>query len=267
MKRRILVPALSALLLAAAPPTAPTAAPGGRWAVDFGDYQCSLVRQTGGSDAFVIRRPPGSSRLELRWVNSEWSEETRPRSAELFLEPGHVRIDDFVPVPLANGQGVGSLFVDYRFLQRFAAATTIVLYDGSKAVKSIRLPGVGRAVQAFASCNDAGVRDFGADPVLLESLREAPKSARPLSSLIANADYPSAALRENASGTVRFRLDVGVDGRVKHCAVIISSGHPSLDETTCRIMRERARFSPAIGPNGAPVQAPVFAAIVWSILS
>lgn len=72
----------------------------------------------------------------------------------------------------------------------------------------------------------------------------------PLSSLISMDDYPAAALRANAEGVVDFRVAVGADGRVAGCVVTGSSGSASLDAATCRVVRSRARFEPAIDANG-----------------
>ena len=74
-----------------------------------------------------------------------------------------------------------------------------------------------------------------------------------LASFFSDSDYPSAAQRNEESGTVRVRLTVGPNGRVTNCVVTSSSGSSSLDATTCRIMRSRARFTPARDSTGAAV--------------
>lgn len=86
-----------------------------------------------------------------------------------------------------------------------------------------------------------------------------------LASYISDHDYPLAAIRRNASGTVTFRLHIGADGRVANCATAISSGDRDLDAASCEVMTERARFEPAIGADGAPVAAAMVARIRWII--
>jgi protein TonB len=66
-------------------------------------------------------------------------------------------------------------------------------------------------------------------------------------------DYPASALRNEEQGTVRVRLDVGPNGRVANCTVTSSSGSAALDSTTCRIIRARAKFSPALDVGGHPI--------------
>lgn len=72
--------------------------------------------------------------------------------------------------------------------------------------------------------------------------------------IVTPEDYPASALSRNEQGTVYFRLTIGTDGRVKDCQITRSSGYRDLDESTCRIMMERARFKPALGRDGQPVE-------------
>jgi TonB family protein len=97
-------------------------------------------------------------------------------------------------------------------------------------------------------------------------LGEAPARARArLTSLVADDDYPPAALRANEQGTVGFTLDVGPNGRVTACAIVRTSGSAALDSATCRIMRARARFIPARDRAGMPVADHYSGSIVWRI--
>lgn len=80
---------------------------------------------------------------------------------------------------------------------------------------------------------------------------------------IGHEDYPSIALRDGKSGVVLFRLTVDVQGKVTDCAVVGKSGSDALDETTCRLARERGRYNPAIGADGRPVAASFITSVTW----
>jgi protein TonB len=80
-----------------------------------------------------------------------------------------------------------------------------------------------------------------------------------------DSDYPAAALRNEEQGTVGFRLDIGADGRVTGCTVTQSSGSSSLDETTCRLLPRRAKFSPAQDNTGNPIATTYSSRIKWVI--
>jgi TonB family protein len=74
-----------------------------------------------------------------------------------------------------------------------------------------------------------------------------------LASYLSPDDYPAAALRNNEQGLVAFTLDIGPDGRVAACRIRQSSGSAALDSATCRIMRSRARYTPARNARGVAV--------------
>jgi protein TonB len=84
-----------------------------------------------------------------------------------------------------------------------------------------------------------------------------------LSSYVSDADYPTSAIRAEEQGTTRFRLTVGPDGRVTGCTVTGSSGSSALDSATCRLMKSRARFTPARDSSGNPTSDTVSNAIRW----
>ena len=86
-----------------------------------------------------------------------------------------------------------------------------------------------------------------------------------LGSYVSNDDYPASALRNEDEGTTGFRLTIGPDGRVTNCVVTSSSGSSALDTATCRIMRSRARFTPARDSNGQPTTDTQSARITWRI--
>lgn len=262
MKFRILgATALFALLCGFAEPVPPPPA-GGRWISNWGNHICTLIRQTGGAEALALSRAPGARTLQLRWVNKDWDARSRVRKAQLFLEPGHVRIEDFKAVPLAEYKGVGSEGINYHVLDQLEAARSIRLLDGSKPVGEIGLPGAEQAVRALSECNDSALRDYGLDPARMASLRELPKLRKSWNALISELDYPGEAIRLGISGISVVRLDIDIKGEVERCTIVKSSTNNDLDSTTCRGL-SRAHFDPAIGPDGNPVAASIINRIVW----
>ena len=86
-----------------------------------------------------------------------------------------------------------------------------------------------------------------------------------LQSLFSGDDYPQDALRNEETGTVAVRLDIGSNGRVTGCTVTKSSGSRSLDNATCRILRARARYTPAKLSNGQTTSDTDSTRIRWQI--
>jgi protein TonB len=86
-----------------------------------------------------------------------------------------------------------------------------------------------------------------------------------LASLFSDEDYPASAVRAGESGATGFRLEVGANGRVSNCTVTSSSGSSALDSTTCRLLRSRARFTPATDSTGSTTSDSVSGRIVWRL--
>jgi TonB family protein len=92
-----------------------------------------------------------------------------------------------------------------------------------------------------------------------------PKPRTELARLISADDYPPSALRLKQEGLVRFRLDVGPNGRVIGCMIRASSGSPALDAATCRILRSRSRFTPGRDVHNNPVPSTVTSEYFWTL--
>jgi len=84
-----------------------------------------------------------------------------------------------------------------------------------------------------------------------------------LASYLTDADYPAEAIRNGQEGTVEFQLSIGPDGLVSGCRIVTSSTYRSLDEATCRLMRARARFTPAHDAAGNAIADTVTSRIRW----
>lgn len=86
-----------------------------------------------------------------------------------------------------------------------------------------------------------------------------------LSSYFTADDYPAAALRGNQQGRTGFSIDIGPDGRVTNCRVTESSGAAALDQATCRIIRSRARYTPARTARGVAVAGRDAGSVTWRL--
>ena len=78
-------------------------------------------------------------------------------------------------------------------------------------------------------------------------------------------DYPASSLRSGDQGTTGFRIEIGTDGRVTSCSVTKSSGFPALDDTTCKMVTRRAKFTPAKDASGNPIADNYSSRVRWQI--
>jgi TonB family protein len=83
--------------------------------------------------------------------------------------------------------------------------------------------------------------------------------------LFSTEDYPLEAIRNEEQGTVAVVLRVAANGRVSDCIVAESSGSPSLDLQTCRVLWSRARFVPARDAQGRPIESAWRQRIRWEL--
>lgn len=77
------------------------------------------------------------------------------------------------------------------------------------------------------------------------------------------ADYPDDALPLGGHAYVGFGLSVGPDGRVATRMITVASGSPALDQATCRVVLERARYRPALDAAGRPVNGRHGGGVIW----
>lgn len=93
-----------------------------------------------------------------------------------------------------------------------------------------------------------------------------PRAPKPMSypgSWVMTADYPPDSLRANEQGTTGFTVTVDTQGRVNDCRISASSGSPRLDETTCRLVTQRARFTPATDSKDNPLEGTYANRVRW----
>jgi protein TonB len=84
-----------------------------------------------------------------------------------------------------------------------------------------------------------------------------------LQSLFSEDDYPQSAIQAEEQGAVTVRLTVGINGRVANCDVVSPSGSRTLDRATCKVLQNRARFTPARDNRGSPTTDTVTKRIRW----
>jgi TonB family protein len=76
--------------------------------------------------------------------------------------------------------------------------------------------------------------------------------------------YPQRALAAREEGTVGFTVTLDRQGEVTNCQVTRSSGHPLLDQETCKLVTLHAQFNPdpTLGPSQVKAHEGV---ITWKL--
>jgi TonB family protein len=83
--------------------------------------------------------------------------------------------------------------------------------------------------------------------------------------LFSDRDYPASARRLGQRGRVTYEIRVAPNGRIDRCRILVSSRVPVLDQTTRRLLQERARFSPARDAGGKPTFDTLTGSMNWRL--
>ena len=97
-------------------------------------------------------------------------------------------------------------------------------------------------------------------------LKRAPRATRPLHSVFSYDDYPAVAAARGISGSTNVVLLIDETGAVADCTVDRTSGVASLDAQTCYVLKNRAKFKPAIGADGNPARSFYSSTVSWRIV-
>jgi TonB family protein len=164
-----------------------------------------------------------------------------------------------------------------QFLTAFARSRGFSMMMGERKLAILSLKDTGPVADRLRQCAAASFKRYPPDPFkglghsntnqdgAAGGRIEPSRAKASIASYISDADYPDSALRNHESGRVSFRLHVGTDGRVTACEITQSSGSAALDAATCRIMKSRARFTPAHDSSGNPVEDDVASELNWKL--
>lgn len=250
------------------PATAEPLKPTSPWRVDYSESQCVALRQYG-TDAkplLLILKPspegtsmrvlvaqngsaePQQIRESIRFGNSPVRNEdmllfgdskTKLRSIAMTIPMAEFRQDAAAADIAVNG---------------WAVSADLAIVQGPEVVAELD--------KCIASLKDYWRIDAAAEP----GAREA-EPMKPLHAYFSPGDYPEEAARHDDQGTVKMTFLVDETGTVRDCSVEGSSGVPTLDTMSCYIIQQRARFKPAVGPDGKPRRSAFTQQVTWRMAS
>jgi hypothetical protein len=249
---------LVGLLLAASAPEGAAAKPVWHWESEFG--ACALRQDFDGGGSLLISRTPTGDTTSLSIADNRaqvrtWSEVPQTR---VTLEPGgSIDADGFVQPGKSNkGRTIGVAVTDPGFLDHLSKASAVELSHSKFGSVRTAIRSPSAAVEALIKCEDRKMREWGIDPASLQVLQSRPRPTMPLYKWFSTDDYPRLAIAYRVKSDVVALVDVGPDGTVRKCTVINRQLVTLFKDATCRVLKDRARFHPAIGADGTPVSAP-----------
>lgn len=201
---------------------------------------------------FDVRSPPPAPPVEEVFPPSARASEPEGRAAPPNLKAAaapvaapepEVRLETPPPVAAAPAPREGA--------DRAAGAATVA---GPGAGSGGAGPGSGSGSSGDGGGSGDGTGAGGA-PV---------SRARLVAGNLSLADYPPALRRAGIGGRVEIHMTVEPTGGVGRCVVVQSSGNAELDATTCDLVRQRYRFSPARDSQGRAVPDLVGESHLWT---
>lgn len=266
LRLMILTLLLAPAAVASAAPDA--RAPTGKWVVNFDDAQCVATRAYGSAEKplhFILKAPPlgevmqiavmrDAGRTDPAQVQAEVGIDERqplrtnmltfsPKNQKLRVYLLNLRAADFLPVREANSLTIRSGGLNETFA----------------------LTQMGPLLKVMDQCvTDLRQLWNVVDPAGEQSPLEKRASGNLISAFKAD-DYPADAVINNQSGSVRFSVLIDESGRVADCTIIETSGVASLDAQSCAIVKERARYQPAVGKDGKAAKDAVVARVTWRL--
>lgn len=261
--RAILLIAIATGSLAASQPRRPN----GRWVVNFDDAQCVASRDYG-KDAdplfLVVKSPPLGNVIQVGVIRPAKGGEAEQIDAQVTIDqrpPLRTSMLAFTAKKERRRAYWINLSVD-----EFAPAKTAKVI-GIQAERELRERFAISAMEPLMKVMDECVADLRrvwniSQRDVAPSNLKTPVSGD-LSGVLRSQDYPAVALARGQGGTVALALLLDETGRVADCSVVETSGVASLDSQSCALIKERARFTPAIGLDGKPAKSSFFQRITW----
>lgn len=229
------------------------------WRWDRDVSICVLKQQLPDGGTLEISRTPGSNSTGVTVSVASLTKMAEADAAKgvIRLEPGgEIAADVFQQAtPDEHHLRISAGTEEQVFMTRLASASALEI--AGKGIRSVpvTLRSAAAAVQALRTCEDKKMREWGLDPIALDSLRARPRPLDPLSKRISTEDYPRLALAHLLQGDSVIRLDVSQDGRVKSCKSLNPSPYRGFEYATCDLMLG-AKFEPAVDAAGNRVPAP-----------
>lgn len=251
---------------AAGAPRAPT----GKWVVDFDDAQCVASRPYGTKDKpllLALKQPPIGEVMQIAVI--------RKGGGGRFGEQvdASLRIDGGRPIPVTmvsfavkeRNERVMLLNLPLDQFQAVRKGTTLTIDAGRELNETLQLAEVEPLMRVMDTCiaDLRKVWNVRTDPDHPPLLKQS--AAGDIVGLFRGDDYPGVSVSQAKSGSVSVAILIDEAGRVADCTIVNTSGVAALDAQSCAVIKQRAKFTPAIGLDGKPAKDAYVQRITWRI--
>jgi TonB family protein len=272
--------AVAASLITTPAQAADALEPAAKWVVDFDDAQCVATRNYGTAENpiyLVLKAPPLGSVLQIGIIRRGSGSDAQQIDGELTFDQNAPLRTNLLQYGVQKLKQQAILVnVPLQDLTPMRHATTVRIHareDRRKIGSRVNLGARGADVTfaltqmgSLLGIMDSCVADLKKVWNVKEDAAVSGGDATgSLAGIFSSEDYPAVALDKDQTGVVAFALLIDEQGKVADCTVIATSGAASLDAKSCGIIKVRAKFSPARGPNGQPIKSAFTGRVRWLI--
>lgn len=261
----------AALLAAASPGSAPPLPTAGPWNVDYGASSCVATRAYADGNrtlTLALRPSPIAGTMQIILV----------RDGRLYTSANQ----HGATIADSSGPTVTASQLDYavpgkppKWMSLLTLTDAQFATLGGKDEWRIRGE-VGRPLHLAMRQLDGVKAELGKcvanlrtywnmAPIAAVGLKSQARPVQPLASYFNPLDYPAQARREHSTGLVGVRMMIDETGKIADCATVQTSGSAILDAMSCIVLRQRARYMPAVGLDGKPMRSFADSRINWKL--
>lgn len=266
----IMMAAVLSLGASPAPLTAQAAGtrqPTSPWVVDYGQDECLLDRNYGTPDRPMIlafSRVPMDPMVTVSLLMPDGSASARYGSATLGIGAAAPVQAKYRAYPVVGKDlRYFKAYLDNGLVDNAAQTSTISIYAPGEVSDAFAIPQLAPALHALDQC----VVDLGQTwGVTAEQQKRIKSPAAPLRrDYLRLSDYPASALEDSPSWRAQVRIAVDAAGKPRDCTPLKSSDGTNFAATTCKLLMERAAFSPAMDVDGRAVPSIYVYTVDWKI--
>jgi Gram-negative bacterial TonB protein C-terminal len=229
--------------------------PTGQWSVNYGATQCVATRPYGtASGAVTLSIVPSVS--GGTYVLQVGEQEAGPTFAQEFngtVDFGTGGITTRALYFGANGAQMRAhqFRIPAAQMDYARSASGVSLSETKGATFEFALSDMGAVLDALRTCTAALQRDWN---VGATAAREV-KPVGDVRAIFTTNDLPAEAMQRQQPEKAQYQLLVDEQGAVVGCDILEPSGSALIDTEGCQLVRERARFKPAMDALGKAVRS------------
>jgi len=238
------------------------------WVVDYGETNCSASRAYGSSEAplmLAFRPSPKGNVMDL--ILARTAQVSAPQQLAVTVTLGDTPLKTTLMRHAAADKKSEVLRMSFNRadLDQLVGASRVRVASARVIDEEFAVPGMKSVLKSLDACATDLQRHWNVGEAAEAGLKSKAAAVKPLFSYFSDRDYPDMAFTKDMTGRTEVLLLIDEAGVLKDCSVESTSGIASLDVMSCQVLRQRAKFRPAIDAAGKSVKGVINSAIRWKM--